>query len=165
MKTIPLTKGYFTKVDNDDYKKFAKYRWYALTDCRNNLYVRAMRSVQKNNKVYNIHLSREIMNAPKGMDVDHINGDKLDNQKSNLRICTHSENMKNRKRGKNNTSGYKGVSFHKNGNKWRAYIKINGKPKTIGYYDSSKDAAIAYAIAYNEYAKIYYGEFALLNHI
>jgi len=164
MKTIPLTKGYFTKVDDEDYEEFASVRWYtAIIKGKNRVYPRARRAIRnvhggKRQKF--IWLSREIVNAPKGKWVDHINGDTLDNRKSNLRICTPSGNAANREKPITNTSGYKGVrkaNSRKNG--WRAQIKVDGKFKHLGNFSSKKDAARAY----NKAAKKYRGEFARPN--
>jgi len=106
-----------------------------------------------------LHIHRLITGAPKGMDIDHINGNPLDNRKSNLRICTHTENMRNRGANKNNTSGYKGVGWHKKGKKWGATIKHNYKSVYIGLYEDKEEAARAY----DKKAKELHGEFAYLN--
>lgn len=99
------------------------------------------------------------MQPEDGFWVDHINGDTLDNRRSNLRLCTVSGNNHNRMKSKNNTSGYKGVSWLKQNQKWRAYIKVNSKDKHLGCYLDKEDAARAYDKA----AKEYFGEFARLN--
>ena len=101
-------------------------------------------------------LHRILMEAPDGMDVDHINGDKLDNQKSNLRICTHQENMMNQGKQKNNTSGFKGVSFDKQRQKFKAHINIYGKKKHLGYFEKAEDAHEAY----KKGCVKYHGDFA-----
>ena len=95
-----------------------------------------------------------------GYEIDHKNRNRLDNRRENLRICTHSQNMANRRRSKNNTSGYKGVSWDTVHKGWHSQIggrKINGK--TLGLFDIPEDAARAY----DEAAKKLYGEFAILN--
>lgn len=95
--------------------------------------------------------------------IDHINGDGLDNRKQNLRICTKSENACNRGIDRDNTSGYKGVCYISNKTKrvkrWIAQIAINKKHICIGYFHTKEEAAIAY----NEAATKYHGEFAKLN--
>lgn len=106
-------------------------------------------------------MHREIMQTPMELQTDHINGNKLDNRKENLRICTCSENQHNKKIYKNNLSGYKGVYFDKANNCWRALIRINGKKIYLGTFYASKDAAKAYDIA----AKKYFGEFAVFNFV
>ncbi len=164
MKTIPLTKGYFTKVDDDDYEKFSAYRWYAAPDSRNNKDVRALRAMRiSKNKRRTVALSRFILNAPDGMCVDHINHDTLDNRKSNLRLCLPSENSRNRKKAKNNTTGFKGLVWDNQRKKWKAvvYITIKGKEKhfTAGRFNTKEEAAKAY----DKKAKELYGDFAIFN--
>lgn len=95
---------------------------------------------------------------PKG-EVDHINGDILDNRWENLRIATHSQNGKNRGAPSNNTSGYKGVSFHRKNGKWRAAIHSEGKKYHLGYFNSAELASQAY----EEAAKIHHGNFARIS--
>lgn len=94
---------------------------------------------------------------PKGMFIDHIDNDKSNNRISNLRLATKSQNNCNKPKNKNNTSGFKGVSFHKGIGKYVAQIKINNKGKSLGAYDTAEDAALAYqkesAIIHKEFAK------------
>lgn len=111
-----------------------------------------------------IQLSRIIMDAPQDKEVDHISGDKLDNRKANLRLCTHSENMWNRKRQSISGQPYKGVFVRKDKQskrKWRARIWVNGKSHSVGYFLTPEEAATAY----NTMAVKYFGEFARLNKI
>jgi len=103
-------------------------------------------------------LHRFIMNCPKDMIVDHINGDKLDNRKCNLRICTQAQNCCNSKKQKNNTSGYKGVCWHTTRKKWFSSIKYNKKNISLGYFNTPEEAYAAYCKA----AKELHGEFARL---
>lgn len=81
---------------------------------------------------------------PKGLQIDHKNRDKLDNRLSNLRVVTNQQNHMNLQSYKNSSSIYKGVSWKKDKNKWRAQITINGKQKHLGYYNSEVEAARAY---------------------
>ena len=104
-------------------------------------------------------LHRLLMDPPKGMVIDHINHNGLDNRRENLRICTRAENSRNRGKQKNNTSGYKGVCWYKRDKKWRAQIKKDSKKIHIGYFDIIEDAARAY----DAKAKELFGEFAHLN--
>jgi len=108
-----------------------------------------------------VRLHRLIMNAPDDVEVDHADGNRLDIRKKNLRVATHAENQRNTGKPITNTSGYKGVSWRKANNKWTAYIGVDGKPVWLGYFSNKKDAAMAY----NEAAIKYYGEFARLNEI
>jgi hypothetical protein len=93
---------------------------------------------------------------PHGMDIDHINGDGLDNRWSNLRLATRAENIRNSRTKATNTSGFKGVSWHKRDRKWQAHIKINGRSKNLGLFEAPEDAHAAYVAA----AQKYHGEFA-----
>jgi hypothetical protein len=95
---------------------------------------------------------------PPNKDIDHIDGNPRNNRISNLRLATPSQNMMNRGKQSNNTSGYKGVSYRKDRKKWRAYIKKEGKFMALGHYDSKKDAYSAYCDA----ARKYHGAFARL---
>jgi len=96
---------------------------------------------------------------PPGYSIDHIDGDKCNNELSNLRICSQSQNQCNRGKQANNTSGYKGVSWDKSCRKWRVKIRAEGKEIWGGYYNELEDAATAY----NFLAAKYHGEFAHYN--
>jgi hypothetical protein len=150
---IELTRGYVTKVDDADYDSLAAHNWYY-----NGRY--AVRGVwcplRKNMKPIKMH--RVILGAKDCESIDHINGDGLDNRRANLRLCTHQQNMFNRRNAtKPKTSIYKGV--HLSRGKWRASIRFNKKLKHIGYFTSELDAAKTY----DEVAKEMFGEFAGLN--
>jgi hypothetical protein len=107
-----------------------------------------------NNQVGFLH--RFIMNPPDDLVVDHINHNKLDNRRDNLRVCTQQENAQNRPIQCNNTSGITGVTWDKRKNKWRATISVNGKRKYLGYFNSKEEAADVRRLAEVEY----FGEFA-----
>ena len=85
--------------------------------------------------------------------IDHINRDSTDNRFSNLRKASYTENNRNRSMARNNTSGYKGVNWHKHRNKWRAEIKVNNKAITLGYFENAIDAHYAYIQASEKYHK------------
>lgn len=155
---IPLTRGMVALVDKEDYEKLSKHKWQAVksTGGRDRFYV--TRSITINGKRQAVRMHRSIMNAPQGMDVDHIDGNVLNNTRKNLRICTHSQNLMNRGVDGNNTSGFKGVSFNKQTNRWRARIKINGSTKHLGYFSTAIEAYKAYCDAcvnhHAEYANV-----------
>lgn len=98
---------------------------------------------------------------PPGTDMDHINGVKSDNRIANLRLATRSQNNANSPKPSHNTSGYKGVAWHKGGKKWQAGIKVNGKRSGLGLFDSAEAAAMAYDAAAREtfgaYARTNFG--------
>ena len=153
MKKIKLTRGFYALVDDEDYLRINKYKWYASK----NGYAR--RDIIINKKKKCIHMHREIIFAPKEKYVDHINLIKNDNRKNNLRLCNKAQNSMNRPiNRKNKTSKYKGVYFCRYTGRWRVRLR-DGKQIEIGRFDSEIDAAIAY----NHAAKKYFGEFSLLN--
>lgn len=104
-------------------------------------------------------MHRIVAQTPKGKATDHINGDRLDNRKCNLRICTQSENSKNRRLRKGNKCGYNGVVRWERDHNWSAQIMADRRNIRIGYFETKEQAAVAY----NHYARIYHGEFASIN--
>lgn len=139
-----------TIVDDKDFEIFNKYRWFL----HSNGYV--YRKIK--HKI--IWLHREILICPKDKVIDHINHNKLDNRKSNLRVVTKSENQHNRiKQTSRCSSRYKGVYYHKRDKCWIAQITNNNTFIYIGSYNLEKEAAKAY----NEKAKELFGKYALLN--
>lgn len=152
-KEIKLTRNKVAIVDDEDYEELNKVKWY----CSPQGY--AVRSIIIDNKKLRLQMHRIINKTPDTHDTDHINGNKLDNRKCNLRTVTVLENRQNSFKYSNNKSGYKGVWFHKYRKKWVAEIKINKEKCYIGIYKNINDVARAY----NEYALKYFGEFAKLN--
>jgi len=131
MKKIKLTKNRYALVDAEDFDYLSQWKWqYGLVGY-------AYRSLDKKTKVY---MHRCINKTPKGKFTDHINRDKLDNRKTNLRTVTGMENGRNRGKNKNNTSGYKGVSWDKSKKSWLAHIKVNYKLLFLGRFKDIKDA-------------------------
>jgi len=162
--------GYEFEIDDEDFRIISRYNWYGYK-ARNKIktgdiswkssYVYT--SMWINKKSQNIRLHRLILEAPKGVQIDHINGNGLDNRKANLRFCNNSQNLMNQRKRITNKSGYKGVSLRANGKKkkWVAQIRINGNNKFIGHFETAAEAAIAY----NNKAKELFGEFARLNEV
>ena len=162
MKLIPLTQGYVTKVDDEDYEWLTEWKWYAGTRAgEKNKKVRVVRSINFSNKIVQVQMPREIMRARSHEIVDHINGDTMDNQKNNLRLCSLYQNSLNRGLNRNNKTGYKCVTFRpsKKTNQYASYIRLNKKLVHLGFFDTAEKAARAY----NEAAKKNFGEFAKLN--
>jgi hypothetical protein len=153
MKLIPLPDGKFTQVDDADFEWLMQWNW------RLGGHGYALRNV-KGNYGKSIYMHREIMGTPTGMDTDHINGDKLDNRRSNLRICNRGRNIINAPKHKGNkTSVFKGVSLHRHTGKWEAYINVDKKRIYLGLYPTPEEAARVYDAA----ALNIYGEFARPN--
>ena len=155
-KEIILTQGIVTIVDDDDYQYLNQFKWYLLKS-HSNYY--AIRTKRPENKLIQLH--RIVIKAKQGEIVDHINGNKLDNRKCNLRICTKSQNCQNRKISKLNKSGFNGVSWNVNNRKWVAQIAFNNKKMHLGFFNDPTEAAKSF----NEAALKYHGEFANLNKI
>lgn len=143
-----------TIIDSEDYEKVKGFKWRMLVHPNGNTY--ATSKVAKRNYVY---LHRVVL--PSYNMVDHINHDGLDNRKENLRGCTKSENACNTGVTRGNASGFKGVSFSKDRNKWRAQIGKNNKNYHIGDFLSKEEAVKAY----NEKALELHGEFAFQNEV
>ena len=153
MKQIELTQGKFALVDDDDFEELNQYNW-----CFSHGY--AVRYVTVSVKRTTQGMHRLVTNCATDMDVDHINHDRLDNQKANLRVCSTSENCHNQKvRTYAKSSRFKGVCFNKKLGKWEAKIQLNNKQKYLGLFENEIDAAIAY----NNAAIEFFGEFALIN--
>jgi AP2 domain/HNH endonuclease len=160
MKRIPLTQGQFALVDDEDFERLNIHKWCAVFDRRRRLFYATRQSPRFNGKQRVINMHRSILGALPGEQVDHKNHDTLDNQRENLRICSVPQNSANRRMSINNTSGYKGVSWHKRDKRWFAYVNNgHGRQIYIGYYSTAREAAAAYDLA----AVRYFGEFALTN--
>ena len=145
MKTIPLTKGYEAIVDDEDYETVAGYKWYASINVFPNgkkyVYAKHMLPVI-NGKRREERMHQLLMEVPHGLHVDHINGDTLDNRKSNMRIVTNRQNNMNRHQTK--SSKYPGVTWAKREQRWIAQAQIGGKHIHIGSFRSEEDAHAAY---------------------
>lgn len=155
MKKLKLYKNLYALVDNEDYPRVASFRWHVSN---RGYVVHSIRNKEVDKKIL---LHAFIMNTPKGMNTDHINGNKLDNRRSNLRICEHLKNSYNRRMNANNTSGFKGVMWFRETQKWRAVIGVGGRKISLGYFKIKEDAAEAYKLA----SEKYHGEFAGLRQL
>ncbi len=152
MKKILLTQGKYTLVDDEDYDELMQWKWCAAYHPSG-----GWRVHRKYKHSKTVLMSRFIMNAPKGMDVDHRNGNPMDNRRSNLRVCTHQENCQGRRPNKNCLSNYKGVSWFRG--KWRVVIGTNKKQLYLGRFSNEEEAAKVY----DTKAKELFGEYAYTN--
>lgn len=144
---IPLTKGKFAIIDAEDFEKVSQYKWHFS--------VYAITSIDGNQ----VRMHRFVTGDTTSPQIDHINGNCLDNRKANLRGCTAVENARNMTKAANCSSKYKGV-FHKT-NSWEAYIHMDDKKISLGRFPTEEHAAWAYNVA----AKKHFGRFAKLNEV
>lgn len=153
-KEISLTQGKSTLVSDDDYERIHHLKWtynphragYAMTRIDGKT----------------VYMHRLILSAPKGLEVDHIDGDSLNNQRNNLRLATRRENARNsrRHRTSNPLTNFKGVC-RASGTKWIAQLRVNDRTIKIGPFETDREAAIAYDNA----ARLHFGEFARTNFV
>jgi|LSQX01.2.fsa_nt_gb hypothetical protein len=158
MKRIPLSQGYVALVDDEDFGLIMSHNKWFANKHHGNVYAKC-NITRPDGRRTTLKMHRLIMDARQGEVVDHINGNGLDNRKCNLRITNERENAANRKPHKGTSSRYKGVSYHKQHNKWQSNICVNYKCLYLGIFEKEVDAAIAYDIA----AVKHFGEFARLN--
>ncbi len=154
IKFIPLSgkdAGKFAIIEACFYEEFMKRKWFLCNGY-------ASRTLKKNKKAKKLYMHRLIMGSPVGMHVDHIDGNPLNNVRSNLRVCTHKENLRNCI-SRIGTSKYKGVHWSKVSSKWASAIIVDGKKKHLGVFHDEIEAAKTYDLA----AVKHFGEFARLN--
>jgi hypothetical protein len=149
MAEITLSGGYVALVDDEDLPMLAAFRWRAMKMHGQDRYVYVVSGAKK---VVAMH--RLITGAPKGLVVDHINGNRLDNRKENLRVCTHAQNLMNRA----SKRKFKGVRLREGG-RWQAAIRVGGVRHCLGGFETAEEAARAY----DDAAVRLHGEFARLN--
>lgn len=164
---IPLTKGFFAIVDPID-ADLASMKWQSSfpKNAHTTVYARgAVYDINAYRHQRHIQMHRLILERMLGRSLishelcDHINGDGLDNRRCNLRVATNQQNQGNKKYQINNTSGYKGVHWCRFSRKWHAQITISNVRTNLGYYDSIRDAIVAY----NAASLSHFGEFAYQN--
>lgn len=153
-REIPLTQGKVALVSDEDYEKVSAYRWYANGYKRGRYWYAVCGHIRPQG-LRAVLLHRFILDAPKGMVVDHINGNGLDCRRENMRLCTNTENLYNQK--PRRQGEYKGVQ--KSGYRWDALITVNYEVISLGRFASEEAAARAYDAA----ARRHHGEFARLN--
>lgn len=147
MKTIPLTQGQVALVDDDDFERLSMFSWHAAWNPSTQSFYAKRTTPHENGKQRTIRMHRAIVNASEGSTVDHKNHNTLDCQKSNLRVCTTADNVRNRKgANKNSKSGSRGVFWHKENRKWHAQINA-GRKIHLGFFNEKSEAEAAYAEA------------------
>lgn len=154
-------------VDDEDYDYLMQFKWHVIPHKNGTNFYAARGYRKEDGKKSTMLLHRELLNPVAffreagGIEVDHINGDPLDNRRCNLRIVTKTENNRNRSKSPHlkTSSRFKGVSFHKRTGLWQAYIKTNDQMNRLGYFADETAAARAY----DEGAKRLHGKFAKLN--
>lgn len=151
MKYITLSQDRQTIVDDEDYEELSKYKWHTA-----NGYVVRHVSSKPDIREY---MHRAVNKTPVGLVTDHINGDKLDNRRSNLRAATVSQNGANTLKRRSYGNFSKGVSLHRKTGLWRARLQVKGKPVMCKYFKTPEEARVAYQQA----AKKLFGEFARLD--
>lgn len=158
-RQVLLTHGYVALVDDEDHGLVSQFRWVPLVHPDGRVYART----RNKGEIYRpewpvyIRMHRLIMGFP-ASGVDHVNGDGLDNRRSNLRCATHAQNNANSRRqvGK----AFKGVSFRTTKGKWQARLRNNYAYESLGYYATAEEAARAY----DARALELWGDFARLNY-
>lgn len=154
MIEIPLTRSKVALIDDEDYDLVKQIKWCA-TKSGDKYYARTGSATAVVGHPF-ILMHRFILAAPRNMHVDHIDGNGVNNQRTNLRLCTHAQNLYNRGAPTSNKSGYKGVSWHSGAKRWRSTIMVNCKQTHLGFFKDPKDAHLAYC----EAARKLHGEFA-----
>lgn len=162
-KMIPLTHGYHTVVDETDYEWLMQWKWYTWRGNQRTFYAQRERTLAEGRPGTTVRMHRRILNledAPRAIMIDHRDGNGLNNQRVNLRICNMRQNQRNRigaHRG--SASQFKGVWLNQKGNRWVAGIRVEGKLIYLGTFLCERDAALAYDAA----ARTHFGAFAHLN--
>jgi hypothetical protein len=152
-RRIPLHSGLFATVDDEDFDWLTAIGHWRLFRNRPTAHAYAVTG-------RSVRMHRLILGAPIAAQVDHANGDGLDNRRSNLRLCSGTQNLGNQaKRTRATSSRFKGVARHSQSGRWQAYISVGGKRRHLGLFDSEADAARAYDSA----AVVTFGAFARPN--
>lgn len=149
---VTAPNGYVFYIDKADEEKVKEFKWYVCIDKRGYASVCTAR---------NTPLYRYLLGSPKGAEIDHIDHDRLNNRRSNLRLCTHQQNQINQPLQKNNTSGVSGVSYYPAREKFRARIKICQHDIHLGYYETFEEAVMARNVG----MECMFGEYGIYNDV
>jgi hypothetical protein len=166
MKLINLTRGYSAMVDDGDYESLKDFKWQSAIRKRRDgsvcIYAKRAYAVPLNEggyKIFTVFMHRQITGAPSGKQVDHWDGDGLNNRRINLRIATSSQQQANKTGKTNGITRFKGVRVSRSNRSWVASITVNGVYRHIGTFRKDYNAATAYNfVAYEAW-----GDFALMN--
>jgi hypothetical protein len=161
VKEIPLTQGMTAVVDDEDYARVSRYSWRAKRkrDGRTTYAYATIASVSSRTGRVDVALHRLVMDAPADRQIDHIDGDGLNNRRANLRLATHAQNQANRNKQANNRSGFKGVYKTTGSESWQSILRFNRHNYGIKTCKTKEEAARWYDRA----ARVVHGEFANLN--
>lgn len=145
---VAISRGCAALIDREDQDLVLAHKWSATPKRRHGVGWYAASRIQRNGNRRTLLMHRLILGLTDGrIEVDHIHGDTLDNRRSQLRVCTHGQNAKNRGKNPSNRSGYRGVHWDKQSQKWRAEIWSDGKHYRLGRFDRIDDAVAAFAAA------------------
>lgn len=145
MREVPLTRGAVALVDDEDFERVNKLKWQLATNgyAMKSIRVKSTPDSRTKDALVSVYMHRFILNAPADLDVDHLDGNKINNQRHNIQLCTARENAVNWKR--SNITNYRGV--YENKSRFGAKLWLPGGPGVyVGTYDSPEEAAIAYDI-------------------
>lgn len=157
---VPLTRGLFALVDDEDAERVLAHKWYAAST--KSLFYACREAKKGEPYTRTVLMHRFLINPPAGLIVDHADHDGLNNRRENLRLCSLRQNNTNKRCSKGRTSSYKGVNCYQNLSRpWRAKIKLYDKCIHLGYFSTEEEAALAY----NQAALQLHGEFACLNEL
>ena len=155
---IALGHWRYAIVDTEDLRRLSRFRW--CTSKKSKKSSKPLIYAHRNDGDKIVYMHREVLSevllVDASKEIDHINGNSLDNRKTNLRVCTRRQNAQNLRKGKGYSSRFKGVCWSKNTGKWRARIDHSDKQIHLGYFESESQAAKAY----DEKAKELFGKFA-----
>jgi hypothetical protein len=148
---IVLSRGLVAVVDDEDYEMLKAWKWRIIPSQRT---FYAATTVRRGGTRHTVQMHRMLLLPEAGVEVDHVDGNGLNNTRKNIRLCTHSQNAMNAKTRRSNSSGIKGVSFNRRDKKWQA--RIGGRGLSLGVFTDPLSAALAYDLAAIEE----FGEFA-----